>query len=79
MRRVGLDDPKIPEPYVGMVIFDPAYHLQRWRVCAAPAAGRIEAERIIPRDAPCRTSWDYHDWTLAWQRGWLRRDCQEEA
>jgi hypothetical protein len=59
-----------PEPKEGLVVFDPAFPLDRWLIKGVASDGRIEAKRIDPPDG-IRHSWDADGWQRAFDRNWL--------
>lgn len=53
-----------------MLIFDPEFPNDRWRVNGVARDGRIEAKRINPADG-IQTSWSADSWARAWAKGYL--------
>jgi hypothetical protein len=59
-----------PEPREGMLVCDPKFPCDRWRVGGLATDGRIEAERVQPPDG-MKTSWSPESWARAWEKGYL--------
>lgn len=59
----------IPEPYLGMVVYDSAYSEQRWRLNAIQP-GWIGAIRVQPADRVV-ISWSRAEWNRAWENDYL--------
>lgn len=59
-----------PEPREGLLIFDPEFPQDRWKVQGVTADGCIDAKRINPADG-MRTSWTPESWARAWEKGYL--------
>lgn len=62
----------IPNPKVGMLVFDVDFPEDRWEVTAVGTADdHIEAKRITPADG-IKTSWTWDEWDNAWFQGYLK-------
>jgi hypothetical protein len=67
------DQGTVPQPEPGLVVYDPKYPAQRWRLLGTASDGRIEAVRYVPADGAWH-SWTPEGWEHAWRSGWLASD-----
>lgn len=53
-----------------MLVYDPEFPQDRWRIKGVTDRGHIEAKRINPADG-MQTNWTADSWARAWANGYL--------
>lgn len=61
---------RVPNPVEGMLIYDPEFPHDRWRVEGVAGDGMITAKRVNP-EPRITTNWTPASWGFAWTKGYL--------